>query len=134
MGGVVTDTIADMLTRLRNASRARHEFVDVPASRLKLEIARILKQEGFIADVQQIDRRPQPVLRIVLRYGPQREPVLTGIRRVSRPGLRIYRRRTEIPRVRGGLGVAILSTSRGLMTDREARRQGVGGEVLAYVW
>jgi small subunit ribosomal protein S8 len=131
---VVTDTIADMLTRLRNASRARHEFVDVPASRLKLEIARILKQEGFIADVQQIDRRPHPVLRIVLRYGPQHEPVLTGIRRVSRPGLRIYRRCTEIPRVRGGLGVAILSTSRGLMTDREARRQGVGGEVLAYVW
>ncbi|MDQ7850182.1 MAG: 30S ribosomal protein S8 [Armatimonadota bacterium] len=134
MGGVVTDTIADMLTRIRNASAARHETVDVPASRLKWEIARILKEEGFIADVQRIHRGPQGILRITLRYGPRREPVLTGIRRVSRPGLRVYSRRTEIPRVRGGLGVAILSTSRGLMTDRQARRQGVGGEVVAYVW
>jgi small subunit ribosomal protein S8 len=134
MGGVVTDTIADMLTRIRNASAARHESVDVPASRLKWEIARILKEEGFIADVQRIDRGPQGILRITLRYGPRREPVLTGIRRVSRPGLRVYARRAEVPRVRGGLGVAILSTSRGLMTDRQARRQGVGGEVVAYVW
>ncbi len=134
MGGVVTDTIADMLTRIRNASAARHETVDVPASRLKWEIARILKEEGFIADVQRIDRGPQGILRITLRYGPRREPVLTGIRRVSRPGLRVYARRAQIPRVRGGLGVAILSTSRGLMTDRQARRQGVGGEVVAYVW
>jgi len=134
MGGVVTDVIADMLTRIRNANAARHEYVEVPASRLKLEIARILKEEGFIAEVVRIDRPPQGVLRITLRYGPRREPILTGIRRVSRPGLRIYSRRTAIPRVRGGLGVAILSTSRGLMTDRQARRQGVGGEVLAYVW
>ncbi len=134
MGGVVTDVIADMLTRIRNANAARHEHVDVPASRLKLEIARLLKEEGFIGDTQRVDRPPQGVLRITLRYGPKREPVLTGIRRVSRPGLRIYSRRTAIPRVRGGLGVAILSTSRGLMTDRQARRQGVGGEVLAYVW
>ncbi len=134
MGGVLTDTIADMLTRIRNANAARHETVDVPASRLKWEIARILKEEGFIADVQRIDRGPQGILRITLRYGPRREPVLTGIRRVSRPGLRVYARRAEIPRVRGGLGVAILSTSRGLMTDRQARRQGVGGEVVAYVW
>jgi len=134
MGGVVTDVIADMLTRIRNANAARHDYVEVPASRLKLEIARLLKDEGFIAEVQQVDRAPQGLLRITLRYGPRREPILTGIRRVSRPGLRIYSRRTEIPRVRGGLGVAILSTSRGLMTDRQARRQGVGGEVLAYVW
>jgi len=134
MGGVVTDVIADMLTRIRNANAARHDYVEVPASRLKLEIARLLKDEGFIAEVQRVDRAPQGLLRITLRYGPRREPILTGIRRVSRPGLRIYSRRTEIPRVRGGLGVAILSTSRGLMTDRQARRQGVGGEVLAYVW
>lgn len=134
MGGVITDTIADMLTRIRNANAARKDHVEVPGSRLKWEIARILKEEGFITDAQRIERGPQGVLRIALRYGPRREPVLTGIRRVSRPGLRIYSRRTAIPRVRGGLGVAILSTSRGLMTDRQARRQGVGGEVIAYVW
>jgi len=134
MGGVITDTIADMLTRIRNANAARKDHVEVPGSRLKWEIARILKEEGFIADAQRVARGPQGVLRIALRYGPRREPVLTGIRRVSRPGLRIYSPRTAIPRVRGGLGVAILSTSRGLMTDRQARRQGVGGEVIAYVW
>lgn len=134
MGGVITDTIADMLTRIRNANAARHDHVEVPASRLKLEIARLLKEEGFIAEAQRLDRGPQGVLRITLRYGPRREPILTGIRRVSRPGLRIYTQRAEIPRVRGGLGMAILSTSRGLMTDRQARRQGVGGEVIAYVW
>ena len=134
MGGVVTDTVADMLTRIRNANAARHEHVDVPASRLKMEIARILKEEGFIADVKRIDRGHVAALRITMRYGARREPVLTGIRRVSRPGLRIYSKRTEIPRVRGGLGVAIVSTSRGVMTDRQARRQGVGGEVLAYIW
>lgn len=134
MGGVITDSVADMLTRIRNASAARHEQVKIPASRLKADIARILKEEGFIADVQRLGEGPQGVLRITLRYGTRREPILTGIRRVSRPGLRIYSRRTEIPRVRGGLGVAIVSTSRGLMTDRQARRQGVGGEILAYVW
>lgn len=134
MGGVVTDTIADMLARVRNANAARDDHVDIPASRMKEEIGRLLKQEGFIADIQRIDRGPQGVLRVYLRYGPRREPVLTGIRRVSRPGLRIYSKRMEIPRVRGGLGLAILSTSRGMMTDREARRQGVGGEVIAYIW
>ncbi len=134
MGGVITDTVADMLTRIRNANAARKDHVEVPASRLKWEIARLLKEEGFIADAQRVDRGPQGALRVTLRYGPRREPVLTGIRRVSRPGLRIYSRRAAIPRVRGGLGVAILSTSRGLMTDRQARRQGVGGEVIAYVW
>jgi small subunit ribosomal protein S8 len=134
VGGVVTDTIADMLTRLRNANAARHDHVVVPASRLKVEIARILKAEGFIADFQVIDRAPQPQLRLQLRYGPRREQVLTGVRRVSRPGLRVYARRAQVPAVRRGLGIAILSTSQGVMTDREARRRGIGGEVLCYVW
>lgn len=134
MGGVVTDTIADMLTRLRNANAARHDHVVVPASRMKVEIARILKAEGFIADFQVIDRPPQPQLRLQLRYGPRRQQVLTGVRRVSRPGLRVYAKRHEVPAVRRGLGVAILSTSQGVMTDREARRRGIGGEVICYVW
>ncbi|MDR7482697.1 MAG: 30S ribosomal protein S8 [Armatimonadota bacterium] len=131
---MVTDTIADMLTRLRNANAARHDHVVVPSSRLKVEIARILKAEGFIADFQVIDRAPQPQLRLQLRYGPRREQVLTGVRRVSRPGLRVYARRAQVPSVRRGLGIAILSTSQGVMTDREARRRGVGGEVICYVW
>ncbi len=132
--GVVTDPIADMLTRIRNAIHARHDHVDVPASRLKMEIARILKDEGFIADWHRIDRGPQGVIRITLKYGPRKEPVLSGIRRVSRPGLRIYAGRKTLPRVRAGLGVAIVSTSRGVMTDRQARRMGIGGEVICYVW
>lgn len=132
--GVITDPIADMLTRVRNANTARHDRVEVPASKLKIEIARILKEEGFIADWHLIERGPQGVLRITLRYGPRKEAILSGMRRVSRPGLRWYSGRRELPRVRGGLGVAILSTSRGVMTDREARRLGVGGEVLCYVW
>lgn len=134
MGGVITDSIADMLTRLRNANAAKADHVLVPASRLKLAIARILKTEGYIADVQMIERKPQNHLRLQLRYGPRRQQILTGLRRVSRPGLRIYAKRSAVPRVRGGLGVAILSTSSGLMTDREARRVGVGGEVICYVW
>jgi small subunit ribosomal protein S8 len=131
---VITDSIADMLTRLRNANAARHDAVLVPTSRLKVEIAKILKAEGFIADYQVVERAPQAQLRLQLRYGPRRTHILTGIRRVSRPGLRIYRKRAEVPQVRGGLGVAILSTSRGIMTDKEARRLGVGGEVICYVW
>ncbi|MDR7545088.1 MAG: 30S ribosomal protein S8 [Armatimonadota bacterium] len=134
MGGVITDSIADMLTRLRNANAARHDHVLVPASRLKLEIARILKNEGYLADVQVIERRPHNQLRLQLRYGPRRQQILTGIRRVSRPGLRVYAKRSAVPRVRGGMGVAILSTSSGLMTDRQARQAGVGGEVICYVW
>jgi len=134
VGGVITDSIADMLTRLRNANAAKDDHVLVPASRLKLAIARILKTEGYIADVQMIERKPQNHLRLQLRYGPRRQQILTGLRRVSRPGLRIYAKRSAVPRVRGGLGVAILSTSSGLMTDREARRVGVGGEVICYVW
>jgi len=134
VGGVITDSIADMLTRLRNANAARHDHVLIPASRMKMEIAKILKTEGFIADYQIVDRPPQSQLRLQLRYGPKRTQILTGIRRVSRPGLRIYRKRAEVPQVRGGLGVAILSTSRGIMTDKDARRLSVGGEVICYVW
>jgi len=134
VGGVVTDSIADMLTRLRNANAARHDNVLIPTSRMKLEIARILKAEGFIADFQVVERQPQSQLRLLLRYGPKRQQILVGIRRVSRPGLRIYAKRLAVPRVRGGLGVAILSTSRGIMTDKEARQTGVGGEVICYVW
>jgi small subunit ribosomal protein S8 len=123
-----------MLTRLRNANAARHDHVLVPASRVKYEIAKILKTEGYLGDVQVMERKPQNVLRLQLRYGPKRVQVLTGIRRVSKPGLRIYAKREAVPRVRRGLGVAILSTSKGLMTDRSARKAGVGGEVLCYVW
>ncbi len=132
--GVVTDPIADMLARVRNANIARHDHVDVPASKLKLEIARILKDEGFIADWRVIERGPQGLLRVTMRYGPRKEPILSGLRRASRPGLRLYATRSEIPRIRGGMGVAILSTSRGVMTDRQARRVGVGGEILCYIW
>lgn len=132
--GVNTDPIADMLTRIRNANRIRQDHVDVPASRLKLEIARILKDEGFVTDYHRIDRGPQGVLRITLKYGPRKEAILSGLTRASRPGLRLFTDRRQIPRVRGGLGVAILTTSRGIMTDRQARRLGVGGEVICYVW
>lgn len=131
---VVTDSIADLLTRIRNANSARHGHVEIPASKLKLAIVRILKEEGFIGDWHLSETPPQGVLRVSLKYGPQKEHMLSGIRRVSRPGLRIYAKRAEIPRVRGGLGVAILSTSKGIMTDRQARRHGLGGEVLCYVW
>ncbi len=132
--GTVTDPIADMLTRIRNANAAGHDQVSVSASRLKVEIARILKEEGFIQDWKLVSDGPQGTLRIVLKYGPKRERVLRGLRRVSKPGLRVYVRRQSIPRVRGGLGIAILSTSRGVLTDRQARKLGVGGEVLCYVW
>lgn len=132
--GVITDPISDMLTRIRNGVRARHDFVDVPASRLKMEIARILKDEGFITDWHKIDRGPQGLLRVTLKYGARKEATLSGLTRVSRPGLRWYAGREDIPRVRGGLGVVILTTSRGVMTDRQARRLGIGGEVLCYVW
>ncbi len=130
----MTDPIADMLTRIRNASASRHDTVEIPGSRLKRELARILKEEGYIRDYKWIDDGKQGVLRILLRYGPQKQRVITGIRRISRPGRRVYVGRDEIPRVLGGLGVAVLSTSRGVMTDRQARKEGVGGEVICYVW
>ena len=122
-----------MLTRIRNGLLARHAQITVPASRMKLEIARILKAEGFITDFQ-VDKDHPELMRIQLRYGERKEGIITGLRRISRPGLRIYARREGLPRVRGGLGMAILSTSRGVMTDREARKAGIGGEVLCFIW
>ena len=130
----MTDPIADMLTRLRNANSAHHETVEMPSSKLKLRIAEILKAEGFITGFAVEDARVGKTLTITLKYGENRERALAGIRRVSKPGLRKYAKSTELPRVLGGLGVAILSTSSGLLTDRQAQAKGVGGEVLAYVW
>ncbi len=130
----VTDPIADMLTRIRNANLARHEHVSIPASKLRLEISKVLKAQGYIQKYDLVDDKRQGQIRIHLRYGQGSDPVIAGIRRISRPGLRVYSDRERIPRVLGGLGVAVLSTSRGVMTDREARRRGVGGEVLFYVW
>ena len=129
-----TDPIADMLTRIRNASSARHEKVVVPRSRLKIRIAEVLKAEGYIKDFVVHEDDKQGAITVLLKYGPDREPAISDIKRVSKPGLRRYVPTTEIPRVLNGLGIAILSTSRGVMVDREARKQKVGGEVLAYVW
>jgi small subunit ribosomal protein S8 len=130
----VTDPVADMLTRVRNANLARHEHVSIPASKLKLEIAKVLKAQGYIQKYDLVDDKRYGQIRIHLRYGQGGDPIIAGIRRVSRPGLRVYVDSEKIPRVLGGLGVAVLSTSRGVLTDREARRRGVGGEVLCYVW
>jgi len=130
----MTDPIADMLTRIRNANVVRRRQVDVPGSRLKRAIAQILREEGYLENVQWLEEGGRPILRLTLKYGPDRRRVITGLRRVSKPGRRVYVGKDELPRVMGGLGVAILSTSRGLMTDRRARREGVGGEVLCYVW
>jgi small subunit ribosomal protein S8 len=132
--GVITDPIADMLTRIRNANTAHHETVDIPASKMKKAVAEILKQEGFIRDYEQVTAGPQGTLRLALKYGPEKEKVITGLRRISRPGLRVYTSRTEIPRVLGGLGLVIISTSKGIMSGKQAKREGCGGEVLAYVW
>jgi small subunit ribosomal protein S8 len=130
----LTDPVADMLTRLRNASTARHAHVLVPASRFKLGIAEILKREGFIRDYEMQKEGPQGTIKIWLKYTTTKQPVLTGLKRVSKPGLRVYTRRAEIPRVLGGLGTVILSTPQGLMTGRDAWKQGLGGEVVCYVW
>ena len=134
--GVVSDPIADMLTRIRNANSARHAEVRVPASHLKLEIARVLKAEGYIQsfDTEANEGHAGETLRIVFKNRPDRRRVISGVKRISRPGLRVYARKTEIPRVLGGLGIAILSTSQGVMSGREALHAGVGGEVLAFVW
>ncbi len=130
----MTDPVADMLTRLRNANSAHHDTVTLPSSKLKTHIAEILKQEGYIAGFEVTDARVGQSLTLTLKYGPNRERSIAGIKRVSKPGLRVYARSTELPSVLGGLGVAILSTSSGLLTDRQAKQKGVGGEVLAYVW
>jgi small subunit ribosomal protein S8 len=130
----VSDPIADMLTRVRNASRARHTEVVVPASRTKREIARILKEEGFIADVREERAGPSQMLRIELKYVDGKVPVVSGLKRISKPGLRVYAQKTDIPRVLGGLGIVIVSTSHGIMTGSQAKQAQLGGEILAYVW
>ena len=130
----ITDTIADMLTRIRNASTAKHETVDIPASNMKKAIAQILVDEGFVKNFQVIDDGKQGVIRMTLKYGENRVPVITGMRRVSKPGLRIYSNCEDMPKVMNGLGIAIVSTSKGVMTDKAARKANVGGEVLAFVW
>ncbi|WP_173923576.1 30S ribosomal protein S8 [Agromyces sp. Marseille-P2726] len=130
----MTDPVADMLTRLRNANSAYHDTVSMPNSKLKAHIAEILRNEGYIAGFEVTDARVGKTLTLQLKFGPNRERSIAGIKRVSKPGLRVYARSTEIPKVLGGLGVAILSTSSGLLTDRQAEKKGVGGEVLAYVW
>lgn len=131
---VVTDTIADMLTRIRNANSMRYSEVKVPASNLKIELAKILKNEGFIEDYKVVKDGVQRTIVLTLKYGENKERVITGLRRISKPGLRVYAKSTEIPKVLNGLGIAIISTSRGIMTDKEARKQNLGGEVLAYIW
>lgn len=130
----MTDPVADMLTRVRNASLAHHESTSMPSSKIKVNLAKVLEQEGYIGGYSVEQTEPQPTLTVHLKYGPNRERVITGLRRISKPGLRVYVKRTEIPRVLGGLGVAILSTNEGLVTDRSARSRGLGGEILAYVW
>ena len=130
----MTDTIADMLTRIRNALIAKHDSVEIPASTMKKAIAQILVDEGYIKSFEIIADGEKKTIRIQLKYGANKQRVIVGIKRISRPGLRVYTRKDEMPKVLGGLGIAIVSTSRGVMTDREARKQGVGGEVLAYVW
>ena len=130
----MSDPVADMLTRIRNANTAYKDELAMPSSKLKVAVADILKREGYIRDFLVEDTRPQRTLRLALKYNRNRERSLTGLRRISKPGLRVYTKAAEVPRVLGGLGIAIVSTSQGLMTDRDARKQRVGGEILAYVW
>jgi small subunit ribosomal protein S8 len=129
-----TDPIADLLTRIRNANRANHDSLEISSSKLKVEIVKILHKEGFLKGFEVIKQTPQDKIKIVLKYGPRREKVLTNLKRISKPGLRVYCGKDEIPRVLRGLGIAILSTSQGVITDREARKRGVGGEVLCYIY
>ena len=130
----ITDTIADLLTRIRNANNAKHDTVDIPASNMKKAIAQILLDEGYIKSFQVVEDGKQGNIRVVLKYGQGKSPVIQGLRRVSKPGLRIYTSCEDMPRVMKGLGVAILSTNKGVMTDRQARKENVGGEVLAFIW
>jgi len=131
---MMTDPIADMLTRIRNGNNAKHDSVDVPASNIKKELAQILTSEGFIKGYDVIEDGKQGIIRIDLKYGKNSEKVISGIKRISKPGLKVYVKSNEIPRVLGGLGIAVLSTSKGIMTDKEARKENVGGEVICYVW
>jgi small subunit ribosomal protein S8 len=131
---VICDPIADMLTRIRNANTIKHEKVDVPNSKIKKAIAQILVDEGYIKDFDVIDDGTRSTIRITLKYGANKTKVITGLKRISKPGLKVYAAKDEVPKVLGGLGIAILSTSSGIMTDKTARHQGIGGEVLAYIW
>jgi small subunit ribosomal protein S8 len=131
---IITDSIGDMLTRMRNAAIVRHDTVEMPASKLKVAILKILKEEGFIGDYEVIKAKPEKLIRIRLKYGDDNRSIISGIERVSKPGLRVYAQHNEIPRVYGGVGIAILSTPKGVVTGQNARRNGVGGEVLCYVW
>ena len=130
----LTDPIADMLTRIRNANKVGKSRVDIPASNVKNSIGELLKDEGFINDVKLVERKPQNMIRVYLKYGDNDEKVISGIKRISKPGLRVYVGKDEIPQVLGGLGIAVISTSQGVMSDKEARDKGIGGEVLCYVW
>ncbi|AKG05581.1 MULTISPECIES: 30S ribosomal protein S8 [Salimicrobium] len=130
----MTDPIADMLTRIRNANMVRHEKLELPASNLKREIADILKREGFIRDYEQVEDGKQGILRIFMKYSQTEQKVISGIKKISKPGLRVYAQADEVPRVLNGLGIAVVSTSKGVLTDKEARAQAIGGEVLAYIW
>ncbi|ASF37748.1 MULTISPECIES: 30S ribosomal protein S8 [Halobacillus] len=130
----MTDPIADMLTRIRNANMVRHEKLELPASNMKKEIADILKREGFVRDYEYVEDSKQGVLRIFLKYGQSNERVISGLKRISKPGLRVYAKAEELPKVLNGLGIAVVSTSKGVLTDKEAREQAIGGEVLAYIW
>ena len=132
--GFANDPIADMLTRIRNANQMRYKEVEVPASKIKIEIARILKEEGFISDYKVKKNDVQSIIVLNLKYGDKKERVITGLKRISKPGLRVYAKASELPRVLNGLGIAIISTSHGVMTDKEARKESLGGEVMAYIW
>ena len=131
---VMTDPIADMLTRIRNANQMRHEVVEMPASKMKREVLELLKREGFVRDVEYIEDNKQGVLRVALKYGKNNERVITGLKRISKPGLRVYVKNTEVPKVLNGLGISVISTSKGILTDKQARKENVGGEVICYVW
>ncbi len=131
---VISDPIADMLTRIRNANNVKHETVEIPASNEKKAIANILLDEGFIKNVEYIEDGKQGIIKITLKYGQNKQKIITGLKRISKPGLRVYARKDEVPKVLGGLGIAILSTSQGVVTDKVARAKGIGGEVLCYVW
>jgi small subunit ribosomal protein S8 len=131
---VMTDPIADLLTRIRNANTVNHDRIEIPGSKLKKALVEILKGEGFIRDFEWVDNGHQGLIRIYLKYGPNKTKVISGLKRISKPGLRVYAKKDEVPRVLGGLGIAILSTSKGIMTDKQARASGLGGEVLCYIW
>jgi len=131
---VMTDPIADMLTRIRNANVVRHEKLEIPSSKMKVEIAKILKDEGYVRDYEVVEDNKQGVLKLYMKYGSNNERVITGLKRISKPGLRVYAKADEVPRVLNGLGTAIVSTSKGILSDRDARQQVVGGEILAYIW